>query len=49
MRHLRRLATPLFSFPISEGPTADGTGWTVSFATGTAPATVGVSVICAAP
>jgi hypothetical protein len=38
----------LFSFPISEGPTPDGSGWTVSFATGTAPATVGVSVVCAA-
>jgi hypothetical protein len=39
----------LFSFPISEGPTADATGWTVSFATGTSPSTVGVSVVCAAP
>jgi hypothetical protein len=40
----------LYGFPISEGPTADGTGWTVSFATGfQQPATVTTTAICAAP
>jgi hypothetical protein len=39
----------LWGFPISEGPTADGTGWTASFATGPQPATVSVSVVCIAP
>ena len=39
----------IWGFTISEGPTADGTGWTVSFATGPQPATVTASAICAAP
>jgi hypothetical protein len=39
----------LFGFQIAEGPTADGTGWTVMFATGNAPATVSTTAICAAP
>jgi hypothetical protein len=39
----------LYAYPISDGPTADGTGWTASFGTGTAAATVAVSVVCLAP
>jgi hypothetical protein len=39
----------LYGFPISEGPTADGTGWAVSFATVNLPATVTASAVCAAP
>jgi hypothetical protein len=39
----------LYSYTLSEGPTPDGTGWTVVFGTGSAPATVGVSVVCLAP
>jgi hypothetical protein len=38
----------LYAYEISEGPTPDGNGWTVSFATGSSPATVAVSVICIA-
>jgi trimeric autotransporter adhesin len=40
----------LWAAPISEGPTADGAGWSVSFETGpNQPATVTVSVVCIAP
>ena len=39
----------LWGFQISEGPTADGTGWTASFATGPQPATVSVTAVCIAP
>jgi len=39
----------LYAWQISEGPTADGNGWTVSYASGTSPATVTTSVICLAP
>ncbi len=40
----------LYAAPIAEGPTADGTGWTVTFESATATAaTVSVSAICAAP
>jgi hypothetical protein len=38
----------LYAYQISEGPTPDGTGWTVSFASASSPATVAVSVICIA-
>jgi hypothetical protein len=40
----------LYAAPIAEGPTADGSGWTVTFesATSTA-ASVSVAAICAAP
>jgi hypothetical protein len=39
----------LYAHQLSEGPTADGAGWTVSFGSDTSPATVTVSVICIAP
>jgi len=39
----------LYAHQLSEGPSADGAGWTVSFATGTSPASVSVSAMCLAP
>ena len=36
-------------YQLSEGPSPDGAGWTVSFATGTSPASVSVSAMCLAP
>ena len=36
----------LYAYPISEGPTADGMGWTISFASGGTPSSVSVSAIC---
>jgi trimeric autotransporter adhesin len=40
----------LYGYPLSEGPTTDGTGWTASFGTGdVTAATVAVSVVCLAP
>ena len=39
----------LDAFPLYEGPTADGAGWSASFASSPAGASVSVSVICAAP
>ena len=39
----------LYAWPISEGPTPDGAGWTVSFTSDSSPATVTTSVICIAP
>lgn len=42
-------ASGLYGYPISEGPTADGSGWTVSFATNTTPASVSVTAMCLMP
>ena len=39
----------LYSDPVSEGPSPDGTGWTVSFWTDSSPASVSVSAMCIAP
>lgn len=39
----------LYSDPLSEGPTPDGAGWTVSFWTDASPASVSVSAMCIAP
>ncbi len=39
----------LYADPVSEGPSPDGAGWTVSFSTGTSPASVSVSAMCIAP
>jgi hypothetical protein len=40
----------LYAAPIAEGPTVDGSGWTVTFESApTTAATVSVSAICAAP
>jgi hypothetical protein len=41
-------STGLYGYVISEGPTPDGLGWTVSFATQSSPASVSVSAICIA-
>jgi hypothetical protein len=38
----------LYAFPISEGPTPDGNGWSVSFESDTSPASVSVSAMCIA-
>jgi hypothetical protein len=38
----------LYAYQLSEGPTPDGLGWTVSFGSSTSPASVSVSVICIA-
>ena len=38
----------LYGYQLSEGPTPDGLGWTASFATGSSPASVTVSVMCVA-
>jgi hypothetical protein len=38
----------LYAYQLSEGPTPDGNGWTVSFGTSTSPASVSVSVMCIA-
>jgi hypothetical protein len=38
----------LYASPISEGPTPDGSGWTVSFASGTSPGSVTTSAMCIA-
>jgi hypothetical protein len=38
----------LYAYQLSEGPTPDGLGWTVSFGSGTSPASVSVSVMCIA-
>jgi hypothetical protein len=38
----------LYGYPISEGPTPDGLGWTVSFQTFASPASVSVSAMCIA-
>jgi hypothetical protein len=39
----------LYADPLSEGPSPDGAGWTVSFWTGASPASVSVSAMCIAP
>ena len=39
----------LYAVPISEAPTPDGAGWTVSFQGFSSPSSVTVSVICIAP
>jgi hypothetical protein len=39
----------LDAFALYEGPTADGTGWTASFASDSVGASVSVSAICIAP
>ena len=39
----------LYGYPISEGPSPDGAGWTVTFATYTTPASVSASAMCIAP
>ncbi len=41
-------STGLYAHVIAESPTADGLGWTVTFASGTSPASVSVSAICIA-
>jgi hypothetical protein len=38
----------LYATPISEGPTPDGLGWTVSFSSKASPASVSVSAMCIA-
>jgi hypothetical protein len=38
----------LYGYQIAEGPTPDGLGWSVTFATSTAPASVTTSAICVA-
>jgi hypothetical protein len=38
----------LYTYPISEGPTADGMGWTVSFASNQTPGSVSVAAMCLA-
>jgi hypothetical protein len=38
----------LYGYQLSEGPTPDGLGWKASFATGSSPASVTVSVMCVA-
>jgi len=39
----------LYTSPISEGPSPDGAGWTVSFRSDTSPGSVSVSAMCLAP
>jgi hypothetical protein len=39
----------LYAYQLSEGPTPDGNGWSVSFGTNESPASVSVSVMCIAP
>ena len=39
----------LYGYQLSEGPSPDGAGWTVSFGTSSSPASVSVSVMCIAP
>jgi hypothetical protein len=41
-------ASGLYATPISEGPTPDGLGWSVSFKAAGSPGSVSVSVICIA-
>ena len=38
----------LYAYQLSEGPTPDGNGWTVSFGTSSSPASVSVSAMCIA-
>ena len=38
----------LYAHPISQGPTPDGTGWTVSFASEQTPSSVSVTAVCLA-
>jgi hypothetical protein len=38
----------LYATPISEGPTPDGSGWTVSFKSSTSPGSVTASAMCIA-
>ena len=39
----------LFAFADATGPTGDGTGWSVTAETGSAPASISATVVCAAP
>jgi hypothetical protein len=42
-------STGLYAWVIASGPTADGAGWSVTFATDTSPASVSASVLCLTP
>jgi hypothetical protein len=39
----------LFAIADATGPTADGTGWSVTASTGGSPASISATVVCVAP